>query len=231
MRKMVLRSALMPRDTFGSHANAAIDESFEACAARVTSARLKRALDIAGAAIGLVALAPFFILMVLAIRVESRGKAIFRQRRSGYLGATFTIYKFRTMRVEEDGPDIVQARRGDQRISRLGAIMRRTSLDELPQLINVLTGEMSLIGPRPHALAHDEYYASVIPQYEARFKVKPGITGLAQVSGLRGPTEEISAMAARVEKDLEYIRTWSPALDFKILLQTLLIFAFHPVAH
>ena len=197
----------------------------------MAAARLKRALDLIGSGVGLVLLAPAFLFLILAIRLESPGPAIFRQRRSGYLGATFCIYKFRTMRVVEDGPDIVQASRDDRRITRIGRIMRRTSLDELPQLYNVFWGEMSLIGPRPHALAHDEYYGSIIPLYDARFKVRPGITGLAQVSGLRGPTEEISKMAARVDKDLEYIRDWSLGLDLKILFRTLVIFAFQPAAY
>lgn len=210
---------------------AAIDQAFDAAARKMVAAKVKRAIDIVGAGIGLVTLAPFLLFLMAAIRIESPGNAIFRQRRSGYLGATFNIYKFRTMRVVEDGPTIVQAKRGDERITGLGRMMRRTSLDELPQLINVLLGEMSLIGPRPHALAHDEYYGAVIADYDARFKVRPGITGLAQVSGLRGPTEEISAMAARVEKDLEYIRSWTLVLDFKILFKTLAIFAFHDAAH
>ena len=208
-----------------------IDHLFDAAARKMVAARLKRAIDLVGSGVGLILLAPFFLLLIMAIRLESPGPAIFKQRRSGYLGATFFIYKFRTMRVVEDGPDLVQASRDDARITQLGRMMRRTSLDELAQLVNVFLGEMSLIGPRPHALAHDEYYGSMIPLYDARFKVRPGITGLAQVSGLRGPTEEISMMAARVEKDLEYIRDWSLGLDLRILLRTLVIFALQPAAY
>ena len=208
-----------------------LDHAFDAGARKMMAARLKRAIDILGSAGGLIALAPFLLLLSAAIRLESPGASVFRQRRSGYLGATFSIYKFRTMRVVEDGANIVQATRDDERVTPLGRIMRRTSLDELPQLLNVLKGEMSLIGPRPHALAHDEYYASVIPYYDARFKVRPGITGLAQVSGLRGPTEEIATMAARVDKDLEYIRDWSLVLDLRILFKTLVIFTFHPAGY
>ncbi len=205
-----------------------LDHVFDAVARKMVAARLKRVIDLIGSAVGLILLAPFFLLLIMAIRLESPGPAISKQRRSGYLGATFCIYKFRTMRVVEDGSDVVQASRDDPRITRLGRIMRRTSLDELPQLANVFWGEMSLIGPRPHALTYDEYYGSMIPLYDARFRVRPGITGLAQVSGLRGPTQEISLMAARVDKDLEYIRDWSLGLDLKILFKTLVIFALQP---
>lgn len=214
-----------------THPPIVLDPLIQEQGSRVASMRLKRLIDLVGSSLGLLVLAPFFLLIFLAIRLESPGNAIFRQRRSGYLGKTFNIYKFRTMRVTEDGPQIVQATRHDERVTGLGRILRRTSIDELPQLLNVFLGDMSLIGPRPHALAHDEYYGSVIPDYDARFAVRPGITGLAQVSGLRGPTEEIGMMAARVEKDLEYIRTWSLVLDLKILFQTLTIFAFQPEAH
>jgi putative colanic acid biosynthesis UDP-glucose lipid carrier transferase len=135
------------------------------------------------------------------------------------------------MTVREDGARVVQAVKDDVRITRFGRLMRRTSIDELPQLLNVLIGDMSLVGPRPHALAHDEYYGAVVPGYAARFHAKPGITGLAQVSGLRGQTKTIEEMAARVEKDLEYIRRWTLFSDIKILLLTVVTFLFHPAAY
>jgi putative colanic acid biosynthesis UDP-glucose lipid carrier transferase len=200
-------------------------------AARIAKSNMKRLLDIVGALVGLLILSPLLLLVAVLIVIESPGSPIFRQRRSGYQGAAFVIYKFRTMRVAEDGPDVVQARREDHRITIVGALLRRTSVDELPQLLNVLKGEMSLVGPRPHALAHDEYFGGLITEYIGRFKTKPGLTGLAQVSGLRGPTPDVATMAARVEKDLIYIRDWSILLDFRILLQTGLIFAFHPAAY
>ena len=200
-------------------------------AARLASSYLKRLFDIVGGLAGLLILSPLLVLVAVLIVIESPGSPIFRQRRSGYNGAPFVIYKFRTMRVVEDGPDIVQARREDDRITTVGALLRRTSVDELPQLLNVLKGEMSLIGPRPHALAHDEYYGALISNYTGRFKTKPGLTGMAQVAGLRGATPDVASMAARVEKDLDYIRDWSILLDLRILLQTALIFAFHPAAY
>lgn len=206
------------------------DPELEAGAQRIKQAALKRLIDIAGSLFGLLLLAPFLIVVAILIRLESPGQPLFRQKRSGYAGAPFQIYKFRTMRVAEDGPTIVQAVQNDIRITRLGSLLRRTSIDELPQLINVLKGEMSLIGPRPHALAHDEYYGELVRGYGARFLTRPGITGLAQVSGLRGQTANISDMAARVEKDLEYIRQWSLGFDIQILLRTVRIFAFHPAA-
>ncbi|MBV8594327.1 MAG: sugar transferase [Caulobacteraceae bacterium] len=187
-------------------------------------------MDIVGALIGLVALAPFLLLAAALIVLESPGHPLFAQRRTGLNGSVFHILKFRTMTVRENGGDVVQAIRGDQRVTRLGRLLRRTSFDELPQLINVLRGEMSLVGPRPHALAHDEFYGDQIVGYRQRFQAKPGMTGLAQVSGLRGPTPDIEDMAARVAKDRRYILHWSFWLDVKILFHTMLIFAFHEQA-
>lgn len=205
--------------------------SLDLGAARLARSNLKRLLDIFGAIVGLLILSPLLLLVAVLIMIESPGSPIFRQRRSGYRGAPFVIYKFRTMRVVEDGPNVVQARRADHRITIIGALLRRTSVDELPQLVNVLKGEMSLVGPRPHAIVHDEYYGGLIGDYDGRFKTKPGLTGLAQVSGLRGPTPDVATMAARIEKDLDYIRDWSILLDLRILFQTGLIFAFHPAAY
>lgn len=209
----------------------AADLGLEDGARRLCDAPLKRALDFFGALVGILLLSPFLLLVALVIVVESRGSPLFKQRRSGYRGAPFVIYKFRSMTVREDGATIVQAVRDDVRITRFGRLIRRTSIDELPQLFNVLNGDMSLVGPRPHALAHDEYYGALVPGYAARFNAKPGITGLAQVSGLRGQTETIDDMARRVAKDLEYIRTWSIFSDIKILFMTVLTFLFQPAAY
>ncbi len=180
---------------------------------------------------GLLLLLPFLLIVAALIVLESRGNPLFTQRRTGFGGAPFVIYKFRTMRVREDGATVVQAARDDDRITFLGRLLRRTSIDELPQLINVLKGEMSLVGPRPHALAHDEYYGARVLGYPSRFLAKPGITGLAQISGFRGNTARIELMAARVAKDLDYIRDWSIFLDIKILLKTVRLVAFDPEAY
>ncbi len=208
-----------------------VDDGLEQGARRLRQARLKRALDIFGALGGLIFLSPFLILVAMVICIESPGPAIFRQRRTGYDGRPFVIYKFRSMRVQEDGATVRQAGKDDSRITRFGRFLRRSSVDELPQLLNVLKGEMSLVGPRPHALAHDDYYSAALPEYRFRFKTKPGLTGLAQVSGLRGETQALETMAARVAHDVEYIRTWSFALDVKILARTLMMGPFHPAAY
>ncbi len=180
----------------------------------------KGCLDYVLAAIGLFVLAPLLAIIALAIKIDSPGSVLFRQRRQGYNEREITVLKFRTMSVAEDGPSVEQARRNDARITRVGRFLRGSSLDELPQLINVLRGEMSLVGPRPHALAHDAYYRARIQNYASRFRVKPGITGLAQVRGLRGETQSVGMMQQRVEADLEYIDTWSLALDLRILALT-----------
>lgn len=180
----------------------------------------KRTMDIVLAGLGLVLLSPLLLLLAAAIRLTSPGPALFRQRRYGLDGKEILIYKFRSMRVCEDGPEVTQAHRDDPRITRVGALLRRTSLDELPQLINVLQGKMSLVGPRPHAVAHNEQYRRLIDGYMIRHKVRPGITGLAQVNGLRGETNTLEKMTARVSFDLEYLRNWSPWLDAKILFRT-----------
>jgi putative colanic acid biosysnthesis UDP-glucose lipid carrier transferase len=181
----------------------------------------KRAMDIAIASLGLLLLSPLLLLIAAAVKLGSSGPALFRQRRYGLDGEEILVYKFRSMKVCEDGAVIAQAAKGDPRVTPVGAFLRRTSLDELPQLINVLEGKMSLVGPRPHAVAHNEVYRKLIDGYMIRHKVRPGITGLAQVSGLRGETETLDKMAARVRYDLEYLRHWSPWLDIKILFKTL----------
>ena len=178
--------------------------------------------DVVISALILVLLAPLLALVALLVRFDSSGPALFRQTRTGLNGRTFLIYKFRTMHVQEDGDVVRQARRGDARMTRLGAILRKTSLDELPQLLNVLLGDMALVGPRPHALAHDSHYGSQIAIYRQRFAVRPGITGWAQINGSRGPTPELADMQRRVELDLWYVQNRSFALDLRILIATAL---------
>ena len=182
----------------------------------------KRATDVLIAATALLLAAPLMIAIALLVRMSSPGPVIFRQRRYGLNGEEITVYKFRTMTVTEDGPTIEQARQNDSRTTRVGRFLRRYSLDELPQLINVLAGPMSLVGPRPHAVAHNEAYRKLIKGYMVRHKVKPGITGLAQVNGLRGETRNLEQMEERVRYDLEYLRNWSFGLDIAILWKTVL---------
>ncbi|MGC1729017.1 MAG: undecaprenyl-phosphate glucose phosphotransferase [Steroidobacteraceae bacterium] len=168
----------------------------------------------------LVLITPLMLAIALAVRLGSPGPVVFRQRRYGLNGEEIVVYKFRTMKVVEDGAVTEQARRGDARFTRVGRFLRRYSLDELPQLINVLQGRMSLVGPRPHTVAHNELYRKLIKGYMLRHKVLPGITGLAQVNGLRGETRELEQMEARVRYDLEYLRCWSVELDLEILART-----------
>ncbi|WP_286194736.1 undecaprenyl-phosphate glucose phosphotransferase [Synechococcus sp. CCY 0621] len=186
--------------------------------------QLKRAFDISVAGTAVLLLSPVLLLIALAIRLTSPGPALFLQDRYGLDGSRFRIYKFRTMRVLEAGDQkgLRQATRDDPRITPVGAVLRRWSLDELPQFFNVLQGHMSLVGPRPHAVDHNEQYRQLIPGYMQRHLFKPGITGLAQVNGLRGETANLEAMARRVAADLDYQRDWSLAKDVKILLKTIL---------
>ena len=181
---------------------------------------LKRALDFVLASALLIALAPLFFFVTVLIKLESPGHVIFSQRRKGFNGREFTIFKFRTMNVLEDGPVIRQARQNDPRVTRVGRILRATSVDELPQLLNVVLGHMSLVGPRPHAIAHDDDYSRVIAKYAFRQHVKPGLTGWAQVNGFRGETAQLELMERRVDCDLWYIKNWSFWLDLRILVLT-----------
>ena len=184
---------------------------------------LKRLEDLLLGGLFLALASPLMLLIAAAIKLGSPGPALFRQRRIGWSGREFVIYKFRTMRVH-DGPhpgDLAQARRDDPRITRFGRLLRRTSLDELPQLINVLQGRMSLVGPRPHAVEHHNLYIDQVPSYAARHMVKPGITGYAQVAGYRGETDVSEKMQRRVEYDMLYIQQWSLALDLKIIFLTI----------
>lgn len=182
----------------------------------------KRAFDIGVAALAGLLLLPLLLLIAALVRLDSPGPVLFRQRRHGFNQAAFRIFKFRTMSTTDDGTVIVQAKRNDPRITRIGRVLRRYNLDELPQLLNVLAGDMSLVGPRPHALAHDREFERKIALYARRHNVKPGITGWAQVNGLRGETDTDEKMAARVAHDLWYIDHWSFSLDLAILFRTVL---------
>jgi Undecaprenyl-phosphate glucose phosphotransferase len=181
----------------------------------------KRTLDIALAGAAVVLFSPMMLIVACFIKLDSPGPVLFRQIRNGFNGKSFSILKFRSMRVLEDGPVIRQATRNDPRVTQFGRILRRTNLDELPQLFNVLHGEMSLVGPRPHAAAHNNEYEQRIATYAFRYHVKPGITGWAQVNGYRGETRTVAMMEKRVEHDLWYINNWSVWLDVKVLLRTL----------
>ena len=180
----------------------------------------KRVLDVVVAALAILLLAPVLMLVSLAVVADTSGPVIFAQRRTGLNGKTFAIFKFRSMRVLEDGAEVKQAVEGDARITRVGRVIRKLSLDELPQLFNVLAGDMSLVGPRPHAVAHDDYYGERIANYAVRFKVKPGITGWAQVNGARGETPTLEIMQDRINFDAWYARNRNLALDLKILAMT-----------
>ena len=182
---------------------------------------IKAVTDYCIAALLLAALSPLLLIVALLIKLDSPGPVLFRQQRLGFNNRRFNIYKFRSMvHAPQPAAATVQAAAGDRRITRLGRLLRTSSIDELPQLLNVLNGTMSLVGPRPHAVDHNEDYAKKIRFYFARHRVKPGITGLAQVKGFRGPTETVAKMEQRVKYDIEYTETWSPALDLKILLMT-----------
>ena len=181
---------------------------------------IKRGSDIVLASIIQLMLLPVMLGIAIAIKATSPGPVIFRQRRYGLDGEEIIVYKFRSMTVCEDGARVVQATKDDQRITRIGAFLRKTSLDELPQFFNVLQGRMSIVGPRPHAVAHNELYRKQIKGYMLRHKVRPGITGWAQVNGLRGETDTLDKMEARIAYDLDYLKRWSLALDLWIIVRT-----------
>jgi len=181
---------------------------------------VKRIEDLGIAIAILILISPLMLAIALAVKMSSPGPILFKQRRYGLDGQEILVYKFRSMTVCEDGDLIAQAQKDDHRITRFGAFLRRTSLDELPQFINVLSGSMSIVGPRPHAVAHNEMYRRLIKGYMVRHKVKPGITGWAQVNGLRGETETLAKMKSRIDYDLDYLRNWSVSLDLLIILRT-----------
>lgn len=181
---------------------------------------IKLAMDKIVSLLAIIALSPVLGTVALAVKLSSPGPIIFKQQRDGWDGKKFFVYKFRSMYVHQDKDVVEQAKKNDSRITPVGRFIRKTSLDELPQLFNALGGSMSLVGPRPHAVSHNIYYSDKVKSYLARHRIKPGITGLAQISGLRGETETIEDMQKRVELDLEYISNWSPLLDLKILILT-----------
>jgi exopolysaccharide biosynthesis polyprenyl glycosylphosphotransferase len=180
----------------------------------------KRVFDVVVALLALIVLAPVFVLFAALIKGDSAGPVFFRQRRRGYNHREFSIYKFRTMTTLDDGDHVKQACRNDPRVTRVGRVLRRWNLDELPQLLNVLKGEMSIVGPRPHAVAHDRFFETRIDRYARRLNVKPGITGWAQVNGFRGETDTDEKMSQRVAHDLHYIDNWSLAFDLYIIVLT-----------
>jgi putative colanic acid biosynthesis UDP-glucose lipid carrier transferase len=183
---------------------------------------IKKMEDILLASAILLFTSPIMLIIAIAIKLTSPGPILFKQWRYGLNGHPIRVYKFRTMTVCEDGYTFRQATKCDARVTRVGAFLRRTSLDELPQFINVLQGRMSIVGPRPHPVALNEEYRKLVPGYMLRHKVKPGITGLAQINGWRGETDTFEKMEQRVEQDLEYLRRWSFVLDLKIIAKTLL---------
>ena len=176
----------------------------------------------------LLLISPLFLILAIAIKLDSSGPVFFRQKRTGWNGKTFNIWKFRSMytnqSISNDPKELKQAEKNDPRVTRVGAFIRRTSLDELPQLMNVLSGDMSLVGPRPHALQHDQVYSERVDDYYARNNIKPGMTGLAQVRGYRGETKDLNQMTKRIESDIEYINNWSLWLDLSILIKTVGVF-------
>ncbi len=184
---------------------------------------VKTASDFLLGGVILALVAPLLALIAIGVKLSSPGPVLFKQRRYGVDGRKIIVYKFRTMTVAEDGDVVRQATRNDSRITRFGAFLRKSSLYELPQFINVMRGRMSVVGPRPHAVAHNEMYRKLIRGYMIRHKVKPGITGLAQVNGMRGETDTVEKMQKRVEYDLAYLRNWSVLLDLQIILNTLAV--------
>jgi putative colanic acid biosynthesis UDP-glucose lipid carrier transferase len=186
-----------------------------------TNSLVKRLSDLVLASLILTLIAPLLLAIAVGVKFSSPGPAIFRQRRNGLDGTEIVVWKFRSMRAQDDGAVVSQATKDDHRVTSFGAFLRRTSLDELPQFFNVLQGRMSIVGPRPHAVAHNEQYRQIIKAYMVRHKVKPGITGWAQIHGYRGETDTIEKMQARVEYDLEYLRNWSLMLDLQIIARTI----------
>jgi len=191
-----------------------------AAASRAANSRAKRAFDILASLMLIAFIFPALVIIAILVKLDSKGSVIFRQKRSGLKGNYFHIYKFRSMRVMEDGDEVRQARQGDSRVTRVGGVLRRTSLDELPQIFNILKGDMSFVGPRPHALQHDKVFATQIADYNRRFDARPGLTGLAQVRGLRGEIQTPEDLSRRIESDIEYIDNWTFFRDIQIFFGT-----------
>src|SRR3981081_727164 len=187
------------------------------------SGLIKRASDVVFSTAILAAISPLLLVLALCVKLSSPGPVIFKQRRYGLDGEDIVVYKFPSMTVTQDGDAVPQCAKHDKRLTPLGAFMRRTSLDELPQFINVLQGRMSIVGPRPHAVAHNDMYRKLVKSYMVRHKVRPGITGWAQVNGLRGETDTVDKMKARIEYDLDYLRHWSLRLDLQIIWRTIFV--------
>lgn len=192
---------------------------------------VKRTTDIVLSILILILISPLLLLIALAIKLTSPGPAIFKQRRYGLDGSDILAYKFRSMTVMEDGAAVKQAQKNDQRLTPIGGFLRKTSLDELPQFLNVLSGKMSIVGPRPHAVAHNEEYRKLIKGYMLRHKVPPGITGWAQVNGFRGETDTLDKMKGRIDLDLDYLRNWSLRLDLYIIFKTIWVVLKRENAH
>lgn len=188
--------------------------------ARVATSPAKRFMDVSIALAALIFLLPALLFVALLIKIDTPGPVFFRQRRTGLNGRVFHIFKFRSMTVTEDGDRIVQAKANDKRVTSIGRILRRTSIDEIPQLINVVLGDMSLVGPRPHAMSHDQEFSTQVANYNGRFHARPGLTGLAQVNGYRGEIFTRNDLEKRIAYDLEYISTWSLALDIVTIFRT-----------
>ncbi|MDP3853502.1 sugar transferase [Phenylobacterium sp.] len=197
----------------------------------VASSITKRLFDILVASSALLVFLPLLVMIAMLIRLDAPGPALFRQRRTGLGGKVFTIYKLRTMTVVEDAGEVRQATKNDIRVTQIGGILRKLSLDELPQLFNVLVGDMSIVGPRPHAIAHDAFYGERIPTYGERFRARPGLTGFAQISGFRGEVRELKQMADRISADNAYIDRWSLGLDVMITFKTLPLMLRDPNAY
>ena len=195
------------------------------------ASRRKRALDLAIAGLALILFLPLLLLVAAAIRAEGSGPVLFRQQRTGLHGKPFWIFKFRTMRPEPETPELRQASRHDARVTRVGRVLRKLSLDELPQLLNVLRGEMSLVGPRPHALRHDDQWGPLVPGYADRFRVRPGLTGLAQVRGWRGEVHDDDALLRRIASDNEYVEAWTFWGDVTLLVRTVPLVLSDPRAY
>jgi Undecaprenyl-phosphate glucose phosphotransferase len=227
LKSLPVAARLLPDTNARSLTNYSSSESQRALTIEVQSAPLsepqrfvKRTIDILMAALALIFFSPIMALTAIAIKLDNPGPVIFRQHRKGFNGKQFVIFKFRTMTVQENGPAVAQATRDDPRVTGIGRLLRSTSIDELPQLLNVLKGDMSLVGPRPHALAHDSHFETILSDYAFRHHVKPGITGWAQCNGARGATPSIEHISKRVKLDLWYINNWSLWLDVQILART-----------
>ena len=219
LRQIEIVLKMLKREAMNSQAEA-MQTVNDGIINKSATSKAKRFLDVVVAILGLLTLSPLLVAIAVAVKISSPGPVLFKQKRNGLHGEPFHIYKFRSMKVHNESGFVTQAKKNDERVTRIGSFIRRSSIDELPQLINVLKGEMSLVGPRPHAIEHDEYYKGKIQEYEKRYYAKPGITGWAQINGMRGETESIDKMQARIDLDLWYAKKWSFWFDLKIIFLT-----------